>query len=42
LMRVRAKKMKEPKNPINGLLAPQGLVLLFAGYQMRPYYRLAS
>jgi hypothetical protein len=35
LTRVRAKKMREPRNPINGLLAPQGLVRLFVGYQMR-------
>jgi hypothetical protein len=26
----------QPRNPINGLLAPQGLVQLFAGYQTRP------
>jgi hypothetical protein len=39
LTRVRAEKMREPRNPINGLLAPQGLVRLFAGYQMRPKCR---
>jgi hypothetical protein len=37
LTRVRAEKLREPRNLINGLLAPQGLVLLFAGYQMRPW-----
>jgi hypothetical protein len=36
---VRASKMREPRNPINGLLAPQGLVRLFAGYQTRPNRR---
>jgi hypothetical protein len=38
LTRVRAEKMREPRNPINGLLAPQDLVRLFAGYQTRPRY----
>jgi hypothetical protein len=37
LTRVRAEKMREPMNPINGLLAPQGLVRLFTGYQTRPW-----
>jgi hypothetical protein len=35
LTRAWAEKMREPRNPINGLLAPQGLVRLFAGYQSR-------
>jgi hypothetical protein len=38
LMRVRAEKMRKPRNPINGLLAPQGLVRLFTGYQTRPKF----
>jgi hypothetical protein len=37
LMRMRAKKMREPKNPINRLLASESLVGLFAGYQSRPW-----
>jgi hypothetical protein len=33
---VHATIWMQPRNPINGLLAPQGLVGLFAGYQSRP------
>jgi hypothetical protein len=33
---VRATFWMQSRNPINGLLAPQGLVGLFAGYQTRP------
>jgi hypothetical protein len=36
LTRVRTTKMREPRNPINDLLAPQDLVGLFKGYQSRP------
>jgi hypothetical protein len=36
LTRVWAKKKREPRNPINGILAPPGLVGLFTGYQSRP------
>jgi hypothetical protein len=34
---VRAKKMREPRNPINGLLALHNLVRLFACYRSRPH-----
>jgi hypothetical protein len=37
LTRMRAKKMREPRNPINRLLAPESLVGFFAGYQSRPW-----
>jgi hypothetical protein len=37
LMCVRATFWMQPRNTINGLLAPQGLVRLFAGYQTRPW-----
>jgi hypothetical protein len=36
LTRVRAEKMRESRNPINGLLAPRGMFRLFTGYQTRP------
>jgi hypothetical protein len=35
LKRIWAKKMREPRNPINILLAPQDLVGLFTDYQSR-------
>jgi hypothetical protein len=42
LTRLWAEKMRKPRNSINSLLAPQGLVRLFTGYHLpkRPYYQV--